>query len=373
MSEIKKIDTNFKHTCMKTLKFIVLSLLTIMMGMNLASCSSENDVIAPKPDTETVAPKEYTVSLGLKGEIVNITESPLATRAAEKNDLYGIQVYSSPDKEGHYEGYTEYAYGLYDDVGKMTIKLLEGYKFKFVATMIVDGKNKVSFWDNGFYLPFHNSKTGYTRLSNAFKYSSVEYFDSYYLGNGYSYSSIMERDVERPEHDRYYGELEGYLPSENGTATIDMKRTSFGIKVIAAEMTEGKLTVKIDKSIDMNIVYPATEAQELLSFEYINSAWLTAFNADNGFYGEAETTSDYSENIPISFTWTKDDGVELPLGTQTIEFKRNKLTTITIKVADKGMKGDIGVTYEEKGEMEDGGTVEINPGGSSDNNVNPEP
>lgn len=369
MSEIKKIDTNFKHTCMKTLKFIVLSLLTIMMGMNLASCSSENDVIAPKPDTETVAPKEYTVSLGLKGEIVNITESPLATRAAEKNDLYGIQVYSSPDKEGHYEGYTEYAYGLYDDVGKMTIKLLEGYKFKFVATMVVDGKNKVSFWNNGFYVPFYNSKTFYTKLTNAFKYSSVEYFNSWHLGRGNSYSSIMETEVYRPEIDRYYGELEGYLPSENGTATIDMKRTSFGVRVIADEMTEGKLTVKIDRSIDMNIEYPATEAQELLSFEAVNSAWLTAFYASI----EGETTSDYSENIPISFTWTKDDGVELPLGTQTINFKRNKLTTITIKVADKGVKGDIGITYEENGEMEDGGTVEINPGGSSDNNVNPQP
>ena len=184
----------------------------------------------------------------------------------------------------------------------------------------------------------------------------------------------MQLYVNRPELDRYYGELEDYAPSESGVANIKMSRTSFGVKIIAAEMTEGTLTVKMDKSINMHIVHPETESQELLSLQEVKYAWsstLPWMDADTGELVPSNYI--YSERIPISFTWTKDDGVELPLGTQTIEFKRNKLTTITIKVVEKSLGSDIGITYGETGDMEDGGSVNIDPGGSSDNNVNPQP
>lgn len=347
---------------MKSFKFVGMAIIAMVMGVNFVSCSSDDGVVAIEPEVES--PKEYTVSLGWKGEILNISDSPL-TYATASNDLYGVQVYSCPDiKEGNegsdYQYYNVYAYGLFDDVGKMNIKLLEGYQYKFVATMVVDGKNKVRSWGDKFGDPFYisGSNAGSISLNNTFKYSSFDYLNSSYLGGGHSYSSIMDMNVWRPEQDRYYGELEGYLPSEGGTATINMKRTSFGVKIIAQEMTEGKLTVKIEHSIDLFIEHPESEAQELLTFRNVSEAW---------------QNDTYSEQIPISFSWTKEDGVELPLGTQTIEFKRNKLTTITIKVVEKSIGGEIGITLEETGEMGDGGTVNIDSTGSTDNEVNPQP
>lgn len=358
---------------MKSFKFIGMALIAIMMSANFASCGSDEEVLSTptKPEAGIESPKEYIVSLGWKGEIVDITESPLATRGVKNNDMYGIQVYSRPDIDDYSQNYTQYAYGLFDNTGKMTIKLLEGYKYKFVATMVVDGKNKVYSWENengliAFELPFNNNNGYATPLTNKFKYSSVESFYSWSLEKGQAHSTIMNTYVQRPENDRYYGELTDYKPSENGVANIKMKRTSFGVKVVAEELTEGSLNIRIENSISMLIEHPNTEAQELLSFEYCKYAW------QDGDVWEDGTPYTYSENIPISFTWTKEDGVEIPLGTRTIEFKRNKLTTITIRISDKGSENDVGVSYDEAGEMDEGGNVVIDAGGSSDNEVNPE-
>lgn len=63
----------------------------------MAGCSRKED----SPADVTVLPKEYTVSIGMSGEIESITDSPL-TRADAATDLYGIQVYSTPETGGNY-------------------------------------------------------------------------------------------------------------------------------------------------------------------------------------------------------------------------------------------------------------------------------
>ena len=114
-----------------------------------AACGGdENSIPGVTPDEPNTTPKEFLVSLGFSGEITSIEESPLSRAAT--NDLYGIQVYSSPTSSDNYK---PYAYGLFDSKDGMVIKLLEGYKYKFESSMVVDGKQKISSYDGVYSHP----------------------------------------------------------------------------------------------------------------------------------------------------------------------------------------------------------------------------
>lgn len=326
---------------MKTVRMIGLALFAILLCVNFSSCSSNDDVEPDAPQK----PKEYIVSLGFTGEI-SISESPLSR--ASGNDLYGIQVYSCPNVDGA-TTYTKYAYGLFDDTSEMTIKLLEGYKYKFIATMVADGKNKISHaTETDIYLaPFkiNGSTSEYTKITNSFKITNIEYF--YGLDSGSTGSQLGHA----AGFERYYGSCD-YIVDDSKSVSIDMKKAVFGAKFIAEGLTEGVLTVKMYRTRDILITHPEASYENIFTFDKLSS------------------TDNYSEKINTVISWTKTDGVVVPLGTHDITFKRNVLTTVTIKVADATTENGIGFELEttEMG-TED---ITIENGEIVDTNVTPE-
>lgn len=326
---------------MKTVRMIGLALFAILLCVNFTSCSSNDDVEPDAPQK----PKEYVVSLGFTGEI-SVSESPLSR--ASGNDLYGIQVYSCPNVDGA-TTYTKYAYGLFDDTSEMTIKLLEGYKYKFIATMVVDGKNKISHaTETDIYLaPFkiNGSTSEYTKITNSFKITNIEYF--YGLDSGSTGSQLGHA----AGFERYYGSCD-YIVDDSKSVSIDMKKAVFGAKFIAEGLTEGVLTVKMYRTRDILITHPEASYENIFTFDKLSS------------------TDNYSEKINTVISWTKTDGVVVPLGTHYITFKRNVLTTVTIKVADVTTENGIGFELEttEMG-TED---ITIENGEIVDTNVTPE-
>lgn len=316
---------------MKTLRLLGMALVAIFFSVNFASCNDDEN-------SENSTPKEYTVSFGWAGEIVDITESPL-TRATP-NDLYGIQVYSSPSGSMT-PNYTQYAYGLFDDISLMAIKLIEGYMYKFIVTMVVDGKTRIANDADNYCAPF-TTINGNTKLKNSFTYSTSEYL--YGLSSG---SIENTANVFCLNADRYYGEVADYVPVENGTVTVNMKRTVFGAKFIAENLTEGVLNIKMDGTYNLSITHPNTQYEDIFSFQCCDFAY-------NGI-------ADYTEDFTVSFSWTKDDGAVIPLGTNNIIFKRNKLTTITIKIVENSVNSGIGITLESEA-MEDDKNLTIENG-----------
>ena len=83
--------------------------------------------------------KEYLVPIKMAGEILEIEEGPL-TKAGENNDLYGFQINS---KKAGETSYSPYAYGLFDDISDVKVKLISGAEYEFVCTMVRDGKSKI--------------------------------------------------------------------------------------------------------------------------------------------------------------------------------------------------------------------------------------
>lgn len=332
----------------------ILLLLAIILPFLLTGCSGENSPIEELP-TPPIDQKEYIVSLGFSGEITNIEESPLSR--AVGNDLYGIQIYSMSAAENDASKYKPYAYGLFDDKANMTVKLLEGYRYKFVSTMVVNGK-MVLYSHSGEYSAPFLSDFG-TPVGNSFSYSSDKRLGG--LGRGFT-STTNTENVHIPNVERYYGELTAYIPVESKSVSINMKRVSFGVKVITEGLTEGKITISLKGGEPIYIIHPGTEVNDMFTFQNTNS-YLDPMSW---------TKDDYTETISVSMTWEKTDGALVPLVTQDITFKRNKLTTITVKVKDNSISNGVDISNEDT-PMGDGGNITIDAGNGTDTGVTPTP
>lgn len=333
---------------MKKHLFITVLCACTFLSLSFYSCSQDSIPSNQGPATA----KSYTVHLGFGGEITDISTSPLTKAAASDSNLYGIQVYSCPVKNSVAATYTPYAYGLFDNTGNMTVNLKAGYIYKFACAMVVNGENKI--WHDSMGregAPYYNSRLESTSPNNEFAYTTSTCFVE--LGNGYT-RLISDNYYNRPNTDRYYGELTDFTPAENKTATISMKKACFGAKFIAEGLTEGHLKISMTYAPDMYIAYPDTIAQDIFTFNNVSAAWAQ----DN-----------YSEIIPVSISWTEADGTVVPLATQNITFKRNMLTTIIVKV-NATIKNGIGINSESTS-MGDGGSVTIYGGSNDNTKVNP--
>ena len=328
---------------MKTLRLVGMALFAILMCVNFASCNSDENI----PTTEEQ--EFYTVKLGLGGEIVDITEEPLSR--ATTDDLYGIQVYSAIDKdlaEGERDEWKPYAYGLFNDLDKMSINLLKGYKYKFAASMVVDGINKIlPSGPNSYGYPFSlnkNGTLGSALLDNKFTPSYSDYFNQ--LDESSSYlNGQRHQTFKRPNTDRYYGILDSYKPLKDGeTAEINMKRVGFGAKFII-EKNEN-----ISGSLAINIEYAPEISIDLLENEITDFDIYTFYNMKDAYNKDG-----YTEDVPVCFVWTNDEGAAVSLGTHNITYTRNKTTVVTVKITNAGKDSNIGIKIEdsEKGDMDE--------------------
>lgn len=315
-------------------------------------------------------PEVYTVKLGMAGEILDITEEPL-TRAAG-DDLYGIQVYSCPANT-ETTTWTYYAYGLFDDIENAEIKLLNGYVYKFVATMVVNGKNKLWTSNSGkYYAPFNisgNTSDHEASANNTFYYESSIYMLGF--AKGYSWLDTSNSEsFDIPNTERYYGELLDYEPVEGGKAFIEMKRVSFGAKFIAQgnfKKTGGTLTINMNDAPLIEMVAQQGDTQEH-KYEDIYT-----FSDVDGAYADDK----YTETISINMNFTKDDGVVIPLGKHDITFRRNKKTVVTIKLTENTTGSALGFSIDstesiDLNNMTEEGNVTVEDGTVTETPVTPD-
>lgn len=310
----------------------------VLLMLSVTSCNDQ-----PEPNVDPVGdPDYYTVTLGFGGEI-EVGYEPLV-RASDNNDLYGIQVYSTPDiklDEGVEPTWSYYAYGLFDNVDNLSINLLKGYEYKFVATMVVNGKEKLSYNGDSYYLPFNTDSQAKAVVSDNFTYGIYGFAKDYWgLGLGFSQLAPEGHQYMRPNTERYYGELEGYNPEEHGSkAKIKMKRTSFGAKFIAGGKLakDGILEILIADAPGMELnLAECKQITEVFTFYFVREAWLV---------------NDYSETINVSLNYIREDGSTLPLGSHNIVFKRNATTVVNVNIENEGENSELGMEITETGEM----------------------
>ena len=313
-----------------------------MLSMLSLATACENSSTLPEQPT-TPEPEYVTVSLGFSVGL-DCEYEPL-TRSEANNDLYGIQVYSTPIPATENAEWTKYAYGLFDSTDNLTIKLIRGYEYKFVARMVKDGKDKVEHYASGAYDgPFcheygPNTSTA-TLISTSFIYSNLGMDYLHKNGNGYFYHNA----------ESYYGELEGYIPGDNDSkATIELKRVSFGVKYVAkGDYAEnGTLEILMQSAPQLNLnLAESNEISEIYTFRNLRDAWLD---------------ENYTETASVTLRIAYSDGTSAPLGTHDITFKRNTTTVVNVDLSVGGDSG-VGFVITEEGEMPEDTEITIKDG-----------
>ncbi|CAK7056150.1 MAG: hypothetical protein PARBA_02019 [Parabacteroides sp.] len=342
---------------MKLLKFIGL----YFIGSCIL-CSCSNEVESASEKQEQTIPETYTVSLGLEGDYISTSETPLS-KAGEtvKKKIYGINVYYKEDDESEYK---RYAYGLFDNVEDMTISLISEYKYKFECTVVKEDEDilyctSANEYDSPFGRGYQMSSIKYnkTYLANKFIVSTTSsdyFFDMLKYGRTCINSGNM---ASHPKMDRFYGELAGYTPSVNGKVNINLKRTVFALKFIVTPPSDGILNVDGDGlcNIDVSSTDNIFETESLYTFYWVYDCW----KAEN-----------YSENFFIVLIWKRANGVTQRFE-KTITVKRNVLTTVNISV--NGSTADASIGFNEESTPMGNESVDMNFDGGSleDNDVKP--
>ena len=339
---------------MKTFSTTLRLMLASALCLSMASCVKTiiNDSTVPTPEQE---PEFYEVSLGWAGEI-EIDEEALV-KSGEGTSLYGIEVYSAPysGEEGEEQKnttWTRYAYGFYGSSQNITINLLKGFKYKFAATMVEDGQNKIYSYNTTYQgNPVKHYDSPFNEpLANEFIYQPTSGFE--YLGFGIDdgYSDLVGvGSYYRPcGVNRYYGELVDYIPGlgNSGKAKIHMKRTNFGAKFVAQGQlaTSGSLEIKMTEAPTANIDLSAGETEffGVYTFRYVKKAF------------DYDKEGEYTETVDVTLNWRQEDGKIVPFGTHKITYKRNRTTVVTIKMDSTDAEDSIGLECEEVELIEDG-------------------
>ena len=273
-------------------------------------------------------------------------------------------------KDGE-QNYQNYAYGLFDNIQDMTISLIGGYKYKLECSMVQNDVDTLYYKQqiNGnieYYAPFHkgtsNNYSFYgVALENKFNISTT-YNSIRFIGLQGGLSSTKGNTISStyPRLDRFYGELTDYIPTKEGVAKIDLKRTAFGFKFVVTPPTDGTLSVNnnysgIDPNIKISSGDSTVEMSSMYTFYDVYRCW------------EVEK---YTEDFTIKLTWVRGNGA-----TQTFEkvvtAKRNVMTTINVNVNGSSTDSSLGVKEEDTPMGSENVDMNFDGGDLDDNEVNP--
>ena len=383
-------------------------------------CSKNAGTDEPQtPDQPSEQPEMVTVSFAVKGDIT-INEEPLPlSRAAgvetESTDLYGINIYYDKDKDGKINDV--YGYGLFDNVADMTVSLLTGYKYKFICSLVKDGKNKIlnakatksssSSSYAGYGAPFWKSSQSYNENTSSYSSSYSSYSSSYYynydyyyhyydaptiltnqftlgtsfhltgLGQGWGHNKNNAYTNDKYINcsgsglthyfpaDRYYGETTNYTPKEGGIVAINMKRCTFGAKFVVTGVTDGAFSFSVQSNnvkvtSGGNIKSDTTYTEQIYTYDNVYDCWQkTIMNGD------------FSQDFTITMTWVRGNGITQTLDPLTVTFKRNVLTTVNIRLNGGDVNNSFNLDVENTEMGEANTNFDIDAGSMTDTPVEP--
>ena len=300
-----------------------------------------------------------------------VTTSALLAYAKASADqgIYGVNVYFDKEKDGTTNDI--YAYGVFDNVSDMTITLLSGYKYRFACTFVKNEEQSLYYGQyggntyQGYAEPFQTNNSSSTQLGNSFVYSNNtgEYLSGIGYGDAVVYDLMTGEAYTQsyPSVHRYYGELDSFTPVVGGVATIPLKKTVFGLKLIVKGVPEGSLKAVVSANGTNLLEKTVTES------DYISSSDLHSFT---NVYECWKNESDIPGKVAWAFTSDRFYQWNMS-ASRSITFKRNVLTTITVSVTPDSASGSISLVEEA---LDDTNTINmgINTDGLIDIIVNPE-
>lgn len=323
---------------MKLERIFRLSAVLMIVALGIVSCTKVTDEVPGKTDA-----KEIIVPLVCGGEVTNLGNTPLSR--AMGDDLLYIQAYAIED-----DGYAmNYAHGLFDNLEGIKIALKEGHDYLFKATLVKDGKNRIFEEESGIWgVPFNMD------LTNQFVFDG--YFDSYDIDRGDA--ELIDRYYTLPAIDRFYGYCHYTADPLNVTPiNINLLRTVFGVKIVTENFTDGNLIVELNGEPAFDIPAPQTEVSKVFSLNDLDEAYRIDTNNGLGIINE------YLESVIVRVARINPAGDVIPVDEQYINFTRNMMTTLKVRIHSDMYENGVSITTETTDMIDVPGEVEFVGGG----------
>lgn len=290
--------------------FIALSCILV-----LSACTNSEFENLSKENGEELIGSLINVSFDFTGDYVDITETPLTSRAFAENakTFYAIQIdeitYVKVMK-GEEKVVKHYAYGIFSDIKNARVSLPEG-EYIFSALIIEEREDTIFSRDGHYTRPFCMGglfDSDYLEkpiVSEEF--IKTDEFGLDLIDSDFTQETINS-GIKMARLDRYYGTTEVELDDEE-QISIDMDRYAFAITYNVAPPIDG--TIKIKAPDFGRTFYEVEKDDNQVSQQYIYNAPLK------------EKDETYDLNIVILWERGSDELEEYKVE-KTIKIERNK-------------------------------------------------
>ena len=321
-------------------------ILICVLFTSFLGCSNSDEPEIPTEPPVITPPvaigDSVTVSFKFTGD-VDFCTSPMSRVAQSADDLYGLQVYTM--NTGTSYNINTYAYGYFDNVDDIKVRLSGIQKYGFTLTYIPNGKNIIYKYPDGHYgrpfaSLFHESYNG---AINTIRYSTTAGLDQLGSCAAQTTSSYKEGN-SLVEVERYQGAV-GYVdPRKTNIIEIPLYKQMYGLKIVAKDFTEGSIHIKTFDGTTKGPIYPetnttTTEHSWIFQLPYMPDC----YDAVNG---------EPRQEVNLGIYYRDNDGNETPLFSKMITVERNVMHTFTFSVGDI-LYGGVKPTYKEDGEMQE--------------------
>ncbi len=270
---------------------------SMLAAVVVTSCSKDESVKLPSNEKEPI-------TIGLSTTCISYEDLP-TSKSSEGNDLLAAQIY-----EVNGDDATPYAKGLFKDWSSLSFEGYTNTTYKVVATMVVDGENKIAITNDVYSKPFESA------VAEAFEYSDVAL-----EGLSSSTATLVDGiEYSVPNIDRYFGIAESTVTEDNSNIATSLKRVAFGVKT---EGIDDDVTLKITGAPEVTL---SAGEMEVFSLEDLEAA-----------YSADETSTNYREVKSVELI-RNDASVK----TVDVEFFRNKLAKIIVNT----VTGELGFDFE---------------------------
>lgn len=300
----------------------------------LSACNSADDEPIKRSDK-----KNYTVTLTIGGEYVEVTEEPLAKATTTPKKYIGINILYKQANNSSTE-YSHYAYGVFDHADNLQITLPGEYIYKFECTSVkeIDDYFSSSILAQPFTV--YNSYSAVTL--NRFITDNAHYLCD--MKSGKTLIALDSENVEihtYPRMDRFYGELDNYDPTKSQSATIPLKRTVFGVKISVEGVPDGSLTWKQKgaQSTNQSLIFSHGSASGNSKQEYSH---IYTFKSVYDCWNNAN----HSENFIIQFTWTRSNNFKQTFEKE-ITVRRNVMSVLNVSLKGSDVAAGVGIDEED--------------------------
>ena len=338
---------------------------TLLLIALLASCIQEpvveSDMLTPnlvnEPESEEPSLSSDSVLVSLKTNL-DFNSEPM-TKASTLNDLYGIRVYQI----GNDASARCIAYGTFDDMDKVVIKLAKASKYGIDVTYIPNGKNLVHRYSDGHYgVPFDVVWADYKGSLNEVVYTKIGENDGSIWN--FSYGVVQEKGItdykiqsnEWSSVVRYQG-IAICNPAEETTVEINLYAQMIGFRVSISDFMEGTVTLGGSYGHKYK-VKPDNNNSALIDVVVCMESFPTSLEdhydyTQGNIEGDLVTYTMNKERLQsIIITYTDPSGNETNLYyNSTYRVKRNTRYIMYFSLSDAIRNGTITTSAIDEGEM----------------------